>query len=355
MIIAGNGVRNALAFDALTATAEVSGAGVATTASGKGVFDETHRLSLGVMGNFGEPTANTMISAADVVLAVGTKLGPSDTGFGNPTLLQPNGQHLIQIDVEPSNLSWTTPARTVVAGDAKDALVRLTTLLSDAPAGPKSERRAAQVAGHKRTLGSFGRPHRTAESFPIHPQRIIDALVSLAAPNGFVACDAGENRLFMNRYFQSTGGGAFLQPAASGGMGYAIPAALAAKIACPEKTAIAVCGDGGFGISLNGLLTAVEQGLPIVVVIFNNQALGWVKHGQGERVIASELRDFDYAEIGRAMGCDAWRVSDTAALTDVLKSALTQREGSGRPAVVDIPTARDETYLDIASPLNRWS
>jgi acetolactate synthase-1/2/3 large subunit len=356
VIVAGNGVRNSGAFRELTELAEAIGAGVVTSASGKGVFDETHRLALGTMGNFGEPAANAVVSEADVVLAVGTKLGPSDTSFGNPTLLRPRDQHLIQVDVEVTNTSWTVPVHTVVIGDAALVLARLTELVEVA-APSQSElalERTERLTARKRTLGSFRRPHGAARDVPMHPQRIIETLTSLAGPDCILTCDAGENRLFMNRYFQSTGGGTFLQPAASGGMGYAIPAALAAKLAEPNKAVVAVCGDGGFGISLNGLLTAVEESLPIVVVIFNNQALGWVRHGQGERVVASELMDFDYAGISRAIGCDAWRVDTAESLDSLVKAALVQQPSADRPVVLDVPTSRDETFLDIASPLNRW-
>src|SRR5207237_10414627 len=98
------------------------------------------------------------------------------------------------------------------------------------------------------------------------------------------------------------------QPAAVGGMGYAIPAALAAKLVYPYRPVVAVCGDGGFGIAMNGLMTAIEERIPIVNVVFNNGALGWVLHGQGERPIASQFAPFDHAAIARAMGCEGIRV-----------------------------------------------
>src|ERR671917_2773081 len=101
----------------------------------------------------------------------------------------------------------------------------------------------------------------------------------------------------MLHHFQTSGSMEYLQPAAVGGMGYAIPAALAAKLVYPQRAAVAVCGDGGFGIAMNGLLTAVEEQIPIVTVVLNNSALGWVLHGQGERPIASEFAPFDHAAV----------------------------------------------------------
>jgi acetolactate synthase-1/2/3 large subunit len=139
----------------------------------------------------------------------------------------------------------------------------------------------------------------------------------------------------------------YLQPAAVGGMGYAIPAALAAKLVHPQRSAIAVCGDGGFGIGMNGLLSAIEEDIPITVVVMNNSALGWVRHGQGERPIASSFHAFEYSAIARAMGCEAYRVEDPAELTATIRKAV----AANRPAVVEAITSLDATFRDVTSPL----
>jgi acetolactate synthase-1/2/3 large subunit len=130
-------------------------------------------------------------------------------------------------------------------------------------------------------------------------------------------------------------------------MGYAIPAALAAKLVYPNRTAVAVCGDGGFGIAMNGLLTAIEERIPIVVVVFDNSMLGWVRHGQGDRPIASGFGKFDYAAIARAMGCHAVRVTDPGELAQAFSEAL----AAGVPAVVDVVTSGRITFKDVTSPL----
>ena len=124
-IIAGNGVRIAGAHAELEALAELLAAPVATTASGKGTFAETHRLALGVCGNFGQATANAVVGAADLLLAVGTRLGPADTAHENPQLIDPTRQTLLQIDVEPKNASWSFPCDVAVTGDAALALAQL--------------------------------------------------------------------------------------------------------------------------------------------------------------------------------------------------------------------------------------
>ncbi|MCL6595928.1 MAG: thiamine pyrophosphate-binding protein, partial [Firmicutes bacterium] len=162
-----------------------------------------------------------------------------------------------------------------------------------------------------------------------------------------ITCDAGENRIFMTHYYQTKGAGTFVQPAGVGGMGYAIPAALAAKLVYPQRRVVAVCGDGGFAIGLNGLMTAVEEQIPIATVVFNNGALGWVKHGQGERNIACDFADFDHAAIARAVGCGGIRVEHPSQLAPALHEALT----SDQPFVVDVRTSLSESFVKVTSPL----
>jgi acetolactate synthase-1/2/3 large subunit len=128
-------------------------------------------------------------------------------------------------------------------------------------------------------------------------------------------------------------------------MGYAIPAALALKLIHPDHPVVAVCGDGGFAMSMNGLMTAREQNLPIVVLVMNNSVLGWVVHGQGSRLIASEFEEFDYASIARAMGCDGIRVHTPKELAGTLRDAM----GSKRPTLIDAVSSRDQPFQKITS------
>jgi acetolactate synthase I/II/III large subunit len=317
---------------------------VATTASGKGVFPETHALALGVFGNFGLEAANAVVGEADVVLAVGTKLGPTDTANENPSLLDPVRQCMIQIDVEPRNASWTFPAEHALVGDAAATLSGLLARLGPAQSANGHSSRAADA--HRR-YASFNVPESTSDETPVLPQRLIHELHRALPEDAIVTCDAGENRLFMLHFFRTKDRMEYLQPAAVGGMGYAIPAAMAARLVHPRRKVVAVCGDGGFGIAMNGLLTAIEERIPIVVVIFDNGMLGWVRHGQGDRPIASRFADFDYAAIARAMGCHAVRVTEPASLSGALSEAL----AADVPAVIDVVTSGRVTFRDVTSPL----
>jgi len=128
-------------------------------------------------------------------------------------------------------------------------------------------------------------------------------------------------------------------------MGFGIPAALAAKLVNPDQPVVACVGDGGFAMTMNGLMTAIEHDIPITVVVFNNHALGWVLHGSGP--FAAEFKDFDHAAIARAMGCRGVRVEDPAALGPALQEAIAARV----PTVIDVITSLKVSFADITSPL----
>jgi acetolactate synthase-1/2/3 large subunit len=344
VIIAGNGVRIAQAYNALAALAEAIGAPVVTTAAGKGVFAEIHPLALGVFGTFGTEAANAAVAGADLIIAIGTKLGPSDTAWENRELLDPARQTFIQIDIEPKNASWNFPAEHVLVGDAAVALRQI----SEVVAGKTVGRRAtaeARVADLRHMHGYFDAPAYSADNAPLLPQRVIGELMRTLPPEAIVTCDAGENRILMTHFYQTKQAGGFLQAAGSGPMGFAIPAAMGAKLVHPDRPVVAVCGDGGFAMTMNGLMSAIEQDIPIIVVVFNNNALGWVYHGSGP--FAAAFKDFDHGAIARSMGCNGVRVTEPSELRPALEAALKDR----LPTVIDVRTSMDVSFADITSPL----
>jgi len=344
VVIAGNGVRIAQAYDQLRRLVEAAGLPVATTAAGKGCFAETHPLALGVFGTFGTAAGNACMAEADLVLVVGSKLSPSDTAWENRALLDPVRQTFVQIDIEPRNASWNYPAEHVLIGDAAAVLVQLIEAVGSSGSARRqhAERR---VAAHRERHGYFNDRAYFADDVPILPQRVIGELARNLPEDAIVTCDAGENRIMMTHFYQTKSAEGFLQAAGSGPMGFGIPAALGAKLVHPDRPVVAVVGDGGFAMTMNGLMTAVEQDIPIITVVFNNKALGWVLHGSGP--FAAEFKDWDHAAIGRAMGCRGVRVEDPAALAPALHDALAARQ----PTVIDVRTSLEVTFADITSQL----
>jgi acetolactate synthase-1/2/3 large subunit len=346
VILAGNGVRLAHAQDSLVRLARLVDAPVATTASGKGVFPERDPLAVGVIGPFGWPSANAVVGAADVVLAVGTKLGPSDTANEQAALLDPVRQTIIQIDVEPLNAAWTFPVDHVLLGDAGYVMARLGQTYDSRswlPEGGGRGRAEQALQAHDRVQPDADH----IDELPLLPERIIALMEETIPDDTVITCDAGENRLFMMHWFRTAAGGEYLQPAAGGGMGYAVPAAMAARLADPERPVLAVCGDGGFAMSIHALMTAIQESLPIAVLVFNNGALGWVLHGMGDRAVAASFAEFDHAQIARSLGCDGVRVSSV----DELRTQLKGLTNLTRPLVVDVPTSLSTSFKDVAQTL----
>lgn len=339
VIIAGNGIRVGQACASLERLAQASDAVVVTTPGGKGVFPEDDPRAGGVIGPFGWPTANAAVRSADLIVAIGTKLAASDLGEGRRTLIEPERQTLIQIDIEPLNASWNVPMDEVLIGDAgvmMDALVEV--LRSD-----QVVLREAAAARMQVDDEPVDDEPPAADEIPLRPRQIIEIINSSLADDTVVTCDAGENRLFMMRWLRSRGRGNYLQPAAGGGMGYAVPAALGAKLAFPDRPAVAVCGDGGFTMAMQALTSARSQLLGIVVVVLNNNALGWVLHGDGAAV-PPPAEDFDFAAIARAMGCDGVRVTCESDLRTALADGGRDRS---IPLVIDVPTSLEVSFKDL--------
>lgn len=342
VIIAGNGIRLSGAEGELLAFASEHGIPVATTPAGKGTFPENHPLALGVIGAFGHDSANRGVGEADLIIAVGTKLGATDTANANRKLIDPERQTLIQIDIEPLNLGWTFPVDQRLQGDAAEALQHLRLSLQQWQSDG-----VTRVNALRGELEYFDRPFSSTDGE--FSARDAARILSEELPeDAVVTCDAGENRLYVLRDFQSKSGGTVLQPNGGGGMGYAIPAALAAALQPDARLAVATCGDGGLAMSLHGVLSAVELGVKMLVVVFDNQILGWVNHGQRERPIASEFSAFDFPAITRAMGCDSYDAVDGASF----RQALVDAQKSEGVSVIVAKTSRTDRYQDVMSGLH---
>jgi acetolactate synthase-1/2/3 large subunit len=341
VIVAGNGVRLANAGASLRRLAQLLDAPVATTAAGKGVFPEADPLGVGPIGQFGWASANAVVGGSDVILAVGTKLAPHDTLNEDRCLIDPVRQTLIQIDIEPLNAGWTFPVDHVLIGDAGFVLDRLVGEVAREEFHPRGDG-VRRVTDGKRNnprpdTGPFD------EGVPIMPQKLIEVIRESVPDETVITCDAGENRLFMMQWYTTAEGGDYLQPAGGGGMGYAVSAALGARLADPERPVLAFCGDGGFGMTLHALMTAVQQDLPIAVVVMNNGALGWTLHSQEDTPVVSDLGSFDHAAIAEAIGCQGVRVSSL----HELRTALKLVSGLTSPLVIDVPTSLKTSFADV--------
>lgn len=339
VILVGNGARTAQ--NEVLRLAEHLSAPIVTTPSGKGVVPETHNLAFGVIGSFGHDTANRALGTAETVLAVATKIGATDTMEEHPDLIDGTRQTIVQIDVEPLNLGWTQRVTHPLLGRAQDILPQLGTRVAPGPAqlpdwAEKVRHTARQLPVPDLTDGDH-----------VNPRALAALLGEVLPDDAVVTCDAGENRLFMLHDYRVRPGGTIVQPNGGGGMGYAVPAALAATYALPDRLAVAVLGDGGYSMTLHGLMTAVENRRHLLVVVMDNQALGWVLHGQGERPFMSTFADFDLAAIAASIGCTTTVARTREEVTEAVGRAASE------PAVhvVVVPASLNESFLTLRSPM----
>lgn len=347
VVVAGSGVRLSQAYEQLHDFAHAVGAPVVTTQGGKGVFDEKDSHGGGVFAEWGRESANALVGESDLVLAVGTKLGPIDTLDQHPKLIDPARQTLIQIDIAELNAAWTFPIDHALIGDAGvvlDALAR-------ACDGQASTRPVGAADRVRRAQDGFDLPEPEAlrsEEWPMRPERLARIIEEEWPEDGIIASDAGESRVHMLKWFSSRGGGRYLVPHGGGGMGYAIPGAMGAKMACPDKACLGVLGDGGFGMTMNAIMNGVQEGIGFGVVIFNNGALGWPLHVmRPENQKHFEFHDFDHAAIARAMGADGRKCTSIEDVRAALRAAAVSKV----PYVIDVPITIAATFAHSTNKL----
>ena len=351
VLVAGNGVHISKAYSQVRELAEALGMPVATSYKGKSAIAETHPLATGMVGVYGQAAANAIVGEADVVLAVGAKLTPQETVGENPAVFDPKRQKIIQIDIDERNAGWTFPLELGLIGDAREVLSQLNAavadLVSKAPVDTAARRTA--VSDRKRAHRFHDDPADESTSSPITPQRLVRLLQETVDPSTLFTLDAGNNRVWMGHHYQSQQERTFFSPGGTAGMGWSLPAALALKLAHPERPVIGVTGDGGFMMSVHAINTALQYDLPVVYVVMNDSGLGMVRNHQGDRLIASEFIETDHGAVARGMGAYGVQVSNPADLPGALRDAI----HSGKPAVVDVIIDRGPTVDDLRAAARR--
>ena len=318
-LVLGGGARGASA--AATEVAERLGAPVLTTVNGKGVVSERHPLSLGASIRL--RTAQAWLAGRDVVLAVGTELGESDLWRPAPAL---RGT-LVRVDVDPAQLEKNLPADLGLAADAGAALAALLAALpagARRPPGPEVEEVRAAIRAEALEDGA---PWLA----------LVDALAGALGPAGVLSGDSTMPAYYGVAHFLAMDAAArFIYPTGYATLGYALPAAIGAKLAHPDRPVIALVGDGGLLFTATELATATELGLPLPVVVPNNGGYGEIRAQMeegGMEPIAVDLRVPDLPALGEAFGGAGTCVDDPAELEGVLREAL-ERPG---PTVVEVP------------------
>ena len=352
VIIAGNGVHAAKAYEELVQLAELGEFPVATSYQGKSAIPEVHPLAIGVMNMYGEKIALKAISQADLLLVIGCRLKAQDTCFENPDLINPRNQKLIQVDIDPRNAGWVYPVEIGLTGDARLIILQFIEALRERKKGKQNQDQKdwiKTIQGWKKAEGYFDDPSLHSSQVPIQTTRVVQELRDHLPADSILTLDGGNNRVSMLRYFLTKQAGTYYAAAGIGGMSLSVPSAITAKLLYPEKACVAVCGDGGMAMQIHALSTAKQYGAAAIFVVMNDSVLGAVRDGQKGRTIASEFIDTDFARIAQAFNCQGVRVRRPEEIGPALQEALKAKD----PFVIDVLTDPDERIRDKArSP---WS
>jgi sulfoacetaldehyde acetyltransferase len=337
VIMSGGGVVMADGIDEVKALAEHLTAPVVNTYLHNDSFPASHPLCCGPLGYQGSKAAMRIISRADVVLALGTRLGPFGTLPQHGIDYWPKEAKIIQIDADHRTLGLVKKASLAIQGDAKLAAGELLKRVKARGARKPDKARLAETQREKDLwnveLANWNSPNKKGH---IGPRRALAQLAKALPKNAMVSTDIGNVCSVANSYLRFEQPLSFLAAMSWGNCGYAWPTALGAKVARPDRPAIAYIGDGAWGMSLAEVMTAVKEKIPAVAVVFNNGQWGAEKKNQidyfDSRFVGTNLANPDFSEIARVMGAEGYRVEHEDEVSDALKAALK----SGKPAVVEI-------------------
>ena len=360
-IFVGNGVLLSEACDEVRALAERLGAPVATTLMAKGALPEDHPLACGMSGIWGTRPANGSMREADVVVAVGTAFGEADCSSWRPehTFAIPPTR-LIQIDIDPVEIGKIYPVTVGLVADARTALRQLLEALGPAPVEASAlVARTTALAARRSAWTREIADAREDAGQPIHPARLLAEVAKAAPRDAIYVTDVGWNKNGAGQQLPTFGPGRFLTSGGLATMGFAPGAAIGAKIGAPDKTVICLVGDGGFLSVVGSLTTAVELGIPVVWVLFNNFCFSTIrtvgttyfKNAYGTEFTMPDGAPYnpDFPLLAKAFGLAGARVDDP----DDLPAALATAFAANAPYLLEVRTRGDVPmprtgYWDIA-------
>jgi sulfoacetaldehyde acetyltransferase len=352
VILAGGGVVMAGGQAELVELAEALSAPVATSYLHNDAFPASHPLMCGPIGYQGSKAAMRVIAQADVVLALGSRLGPFGTLPQYEIQYWPADARIIQVDVDSRVLGLVRPVDVAIEGDAREAARALHARLA-APdrkiaARENSEARLAEVDEQKDRWEAELDEWSSSSETPMTPRRGLRELERAMPEGAMVATDIGNICSVSNSYLRFERPNSFFGAMGFGNCGYAFPTAMGAKVAAPDRPSIAYVGDGAWGMSLTEVMTCVRERIPVTAVVFNNGQWGAEKRNQidyyDDRFVGTNLANPSFAEIARAMGARGVRVEHPDQVGDALREATAADE----PTVLEVMVNQE-----LAEPFRR--
>ncbi len=338
----GGGVVSAGAADELARLIEMLGVPVTPTLMGLGGFPSADPHCLGMLGMHGTYTANLAVAESDLLIAVGVRFDDRVTGKLNT--FAPNAE-VIHIDIDASNIGKLRKPQIPVVADAKEALAALAD-------------RFAQESLEKDRLADWWKQIRGWQSevplaceyseSEIKPQHLIETLHKVTNGDAVVVTDVGQHKMWAAHFYPLKRNRQFLTSGGLGTMGFGLPAAMGAQLACPDQTVVAVVGDGGFQMTNQEIITAVQYKIPLKVVIMNNGYLGMVRQWQEmfyDRAYSEVDLSVspDFVKLAEAYGAKGLRATKPEELEAVLREGL-EYDGV---TIMDIVVSKEENVFPI--------
>ncbi len=288
---------------------------VTTTLMALGVFPSDDELSLGMLGMHGTAYANNAVMEADLIIAVGARF--DDRVTGRLDTFAPYAK-IIHIDIDPSSISKNIPVDVDIVGDAKVSLQELLKIVEK----PDTELWLKQVEEWKK---QYPLTYKQSNNY-IKPQYVVQKLAELTNSEAIIVTEVGQNQMWAAQYYNYKFPRQFISSGGLGTMGFGFPAAIGAKVGCPDRVVVDVAGDGSIQMNIQELMTVVESGIDVKIVILNNGYLGMVRQWQElfykRRYSATPISSPDFVKLAQAYGVKGIRVMDPMKVEEAIKEAL---------------------------------
>jgi len=341
VLYVGGGVLKARAAEALRRLAEMTGIHVVTTLMARGAFPDSHELCLGMPGMHGNFTAVTAMQEADLLIALGARF--DDRVTGRIDGFAP-GAKIIHVDIDAAELGKVRRPDVAIQGDCRVAIEALAEVFAADGAGD-TDRDAwrSRISGWQERFPLYYEPSQPGDS--LKPQFVIERLRDATPDDTIVASGVGQHQMWASQYWCFDHPYTWVNSGGLGTMGFCIPAAIGAKVGCPDKMVWAVDGDGCFQMTAQELVTATVENIPIKVALLNNSYLGMVRQWQemfyderySEVFLSKDVPD--YKAWAEAMGCVGMRVDSPE---DVDAAIAKANEIDDRPVVIDFRVSASE-------------
>jgi acetolactate synthase-1/2/3 large subunit len=334
LILAGHGILLSGAADELRAFVDRTGIPVVTTLLGIGALPASHPLAFGMIGMHGEAWANQAVQQADLLIALGVRF--DDRAVGAVPGFAP-GARKIHVEIDAAEIDKIVRADVALHGDVREVLAALR------PRAPKGGRPewVARIEAARREAGSRDILRRP-DTGTLHGPHVIDALSRQAGGDAVIVTDVGQNQMWEAQYYRHERPRSLITSGGLGTMGFALPAAIGAKLARPDAEVWAVAGDGGIQMTMAELATVRQEQLPLKIAVLNNSCLGMVRQLQevsyGGRYQATPLSGPDFCAVARAYGIEARLVTTRAEVAPAIRDA---RRHAG-PMLVEFRVEADD-------------